>query len=85
MWSITYSKQAARALLRMPRSWANRIRAKLKGVAKDPKTARNVKKLTDREDYRLRVGDWRVVYILDFDRKQITVVTIKPRGEAYKR
>jgi mRNA-degrading endonuclease RelE of RelBE toxin-antitoxin system len=34
--------------------------------------------------WRLRVGDWRVVYRRDEADRVITVVTVSPRGGAYK-
>lgn len=34
--------------------------------------------------YRLRVGDWRVIYDKDDDVKIIAIEKVKPRGGAYK-
>lgn len=51
----------------MPRDQALRIRRRLDELARDPLNAANVKKLTENPGYRLRVGDWRVVYLLDHE------------------
>lgn len=84
MWKLEYSRDAARALLRMPREQASRIRRKLEDLARDPFTTSNVKKLTEQPGYRLRVGDWRVVYVLHQDRIVIHVIRIAKRGEVYR-
>ncbi len=44
----------------------------------------NVKKLTGVEGYRLRVGDWRVIYTLK--RQILTIIVITPghRSEVYE-
>lgn len=84
MWSIEFSRDAAKALMRMPRDQAVRIRRKIDELARDPANAPNVKKLTEHPGYRLRVGDWRVVYLLVDDRLVIQVVRIAPRGEVYR-
>ena len=56
-----------------------------KEIAKDPFAKhRNVEKLINREGFRLRIGDWRVIYKVDGDTFIILVVKIKPRGDAYK-
>lgn len=70
--------------MRMPRDRALRIRRKIDELARDPYNARNVKKLTEHPGFRLRVGDWRVVYLLIEERVVIHVVRIAPRGEVYK-
>jgi mRNA interferase RelE/StbE len=59
------------------------IRKKVREVADDPAAARNVKKLTGRDGYRLRVGDWRVVYELDDGVLVLIVIDIGPRGGIY--
>jgi mRNA interferase RelE/StbE len=71
-------------MLRMPRRHALRIRARLNDLVRDPYHAPNVKKLTDHPGFRLRVGDWRVVYLLDQDRIVIQVIRIAQLGEVHR-
>ncbi|WP_456443996.1 type II toxin-antitoxin system RelE family toxin [Thermococcus sp.] len=35
--------------------------------------------------YRLRLGDYRVLYAVDWEDKVVYVVRIEPRGRAYKK
>jgi mRNA interferase RelE/StbE len=83
VWSVEFSRDAVKALMRMPRDQALRIRRKIDELARDPYNAPNVKKLTEHPGFRLRVGDWRVVYLLIEERVVIHVVRIAPRGEVY--
>lgn len=69
---------------RMPRNNAVIIAEKIKELADNPQGMRNVKKLTNHPGYRLRVGDWRVVYTVHDNELLIHVINIKTRGEAYK-
>lgn len=85
MWSVTYTADAIKALGEMDVAAARRIRAKILALARDPKAPNNnVKKLVGVEGYRLRVGDWRVVY--DLKRQILTVIVIRigHRSEVYK-
>jgi mRNA interferase RelE/StbE len=83
--SIVYSKKATKSLLRMPRSTAKIIREKLESIAADPYAEHpNAKKLQGREGYRLRVGNWRVIYKIQSDQLLIIVLKIASRGEVYK-
>lgn len=84
MWSVVYAKDAVRALLRMPRNVERRIRAKIDALARDPSAPNNnVKALKGRPGFRLRVGDWRVIYDLDRGRLVVLVIDIGPRGGVY--
>ena len=84
MHKITFSKDADKTLRRMPRNLSLKIAQKIKQLADNPKPMRNVKKLTDHPGYRLRIGDWRIVYTLNDKELLIHVVKIKSRGEVYK-
>ena len=85
MYKITYTIQAARSLLKMPRKTALLIRDKLEQVAIDLfVTIPNAKKLQGRPGYRLRVVDWRIIYEINTDEVVIIVLKIAPRGEVYR-
>ena len=85
MYKITYNTQAAKALIKMPRNTAQLIREKMEQVAVDPfASILNAKKLQGRPGYRLRIGDWRVIYEINKDQVVIIVMKIAPRGEVYK-
>ncbi len=85
MWSVTYTADAVRALSGMDQVIAKRIRVKILALALDPKAPNNnVKKLTGVAGYRLRVGDWRVIYTLKQQILTVTVVRIGHRSEIYE-
>ena len=85
MYEIEYQQQAIKVLLKMPRNTARLIREKIEHLALSPYAANNnVKRMEGVGGYRLRVGDWRVLYEIIDDRLVIVVVKIKPRGDAYK-
>jgi mRNA interferase RelE/StbE len=85
VYSIVYSKEAVKSLQRMPRNIARLIREKLEDIAADPFADHpNAKKLQGREGYRLRVGDWRVIYKIQNQQLTIIVLKVASRGEVYK-
>ena len=47
-------------------------------------TLKNVKKLVNRPGYRLRVGDWRIIYEIDAEKLRILVLEIDTRGGIYQ-
>jgi mRNA interferase RelE/StbE len=84
MYELVYSKEATKSLRKISKSVAKRICLKLEKVAKDPYAKNNnLKPLKgSTANYRLRIGDWRVLYTLS--KKQIIIVEIATRGEVYK-
>ena len=85
MYQLTYLKRAEKALIAMPRTTGLLIREKLRQLTNDPHASNNnVTKLQGREGYRLRVGDWRVIYEIRDDRLIVMVLDIGPRGGIYK-
>ncbi len=69
----------------MPRGTALLIREKLEQVARDPFTfIPNAKKLQNRPGYRLRVGDWRIIYEINKVEVIVLVLKIALRSEVYR-
>jgi mRNA interferase RelE/StbE len=82
--TVVYSKDATRTLVRLPRKQAHTIQAKIFRVAQDPYGNHpHATKLQGRDGYRLRVGDWRVIYEIVDARLIVHVVRIAARGNAY--
>jgi len=84
MYAVVTTKSFAKALTRLPANWQKRIVAKIKDVAADPYGEHNnVTKLQGRDGYRLRVGDWRVIYELHDDHLELWVLEVGARGGIY--
>ncbi|WP_395813009.1 type II toxin-antitoxin system RelE/ParE family toxin [Devosia sp.] len=83
MKAVAYSKEAVRALRRMPATDSRRIVDKINQYAADPGSlANNVKALVGSQFLRLRVGDWRV--IMDDRGNVLDILKIGPRGGVYE-
>ena len=84
MHSIEFTREARKALKAMPRNLRELVLGKIDELAVDPMRALNVKKLVGRPGYRLRVGDWRVIYTLDAGRLVVRVLDVGARGGVYQ-
>jgi mRNA interferase RelE/StbE len=82
MRNIAYSKSAAKALARIPANEVRPIRDRIEQYAADPASqAKNVKRLHGRPGFRLRVGDWRVIF--DERGHVLDILEVGPRGGIY--
>jgi len=80
--TITYTRQASKALIRMPANTARLIRGKIELLATAPENlANNVKALKGSDYSRLRVADWRVIFTMDM--VVLAIIEIGPRGDVY--
>jgi mRNA interferase RelE/StbE len=83
VWKIEYSRASLRALRKIPRNVGETIQRKIVALATDPYAPNNnATRLQGRPGYRLRVGDWRVLY--ELEKNRVLVLDIKPRGGAYQ-
>ena len=83
MYSIEFTHQADKALAKFPRNMRELVLGKIEGLARDPFGAANVKQLVGQPGWRLRVGDWRVIYDVQQKRLVVRVLRVAPRGGAY--
>ncbi len=82
-FSIELSQQAASYLKRLSPQQQDRITEKLKEASVNPVEVS--KRLVNRCGHRrLRVGDLRILFEIDTERRKLMVTAILPRGDAYK-
>lgn len=84
-YDVFIKKQAKKTLKSLSRPDKNRITEKIMVLGRDPDDpSLDVKRLHGNSYYRLRVGDWRIIYDRDDEIKIIAIEYIKPRGDVYK-
>lgn len=84
-YNIVYTKQAIKSFRGMPKDTSKVIRQKLEQIAEAPFAPHNnVTKLQAREGYRLRYGDWRVIYDIQQEKIVILILDIALRKEVYR-
>ena len=85
MYKIVFTRQAYKSLRRLPKDIVHRMRERLDQIAENPFSQHpNVIKLQNRPGYRLRVGDWRVIYDVQEGELIILVLKVGSRGDIYR-
>jgi len=83
-YNVEVKPPARRELEALPDNVLSRAVRKLESLADNPRPA-GCKKLKGYKDqWRVRVGDWRVVYIIDDTAKLVSVTRIAHRREVYE-
>jgi mRNA interferase RelE/StbE len=84
-YKITISKQARKKLQTLDKPTQLKIVDKLNVLSYNPDdNSLDIKRLTGEPYYRLRVGDWRVIFSKNEALKIIAVEKLNSRGEVYK-
>ncbi|KEQ13953.1 hypothetical protein GZ78_25215 [Endozoicomonas numazuensis] len=79
MFKVMYTRRAVKALRKIPEPHRSRVQ---KAINELPEG--DIKKLTGEPGYRLRVGNWRIIYDIEHDQLIIEVINMGPRGKIYK-
>jgi mRNA interferase RelE/StbE len=84
-YSVEVKPSARKELEALPDKVLARALKKMASLGETPRPA-GCKKLKGHKDqWRVRVGDWRVVYIIDDAAKLISITRIAHRREVYER
>lgn len=76
-------REAAKAYRRLQGPVKDRVRAAIDALADDPRPPGAVK-LAGRDDYRVRVGDYRLVYAIHDSDRLVLVARIAHRRDVYR-
>ena len=83
-YELRYLKHSSRALTRMTDKTRRRVRTAIRAVAANPFGPNNNVRPLRGGGYRLRVGNWRIIYELDSGTQTMTVKAVRQRGDAYQ-
>ena len=76
-------RRAQKELAQMPPEAYERIRAAIRSLGQNPRPER-CRKLAGREGWRIRVGDYRVIYEIDDNQETVTILHVGHRHDIYR-
>lgn len=83
-WTILFARSARKELEALSLPLAERILRRIENLSLDQRPAGSRKLRGENPYWRLRVGEYRVIDDIDDRRKEIVVVLIRHRKDAYR-
>ena len=85
MYEVYIEKAAENDLKRLPTTTFHRIIPQIKSLAENPRPS-SCRKLTgSKNDWRIRIGDYRVLYEIDEKAEAVRIMRVRHRREVYRR
>jgi mRNA interferase RelE/StbE len=83
-YQVIFARSARQELEALPRRVAERILTRIETLAETPRP-RGCRKLQGpRQLWRIRVGEYRVIYAIDDSKRTVDIIVIRHRNEAYR-
>ena len=82
-YRLEVKRSAAKEIGDLPKADCQRVVAKIQRLASNPRT-NGCEKLSGAEKYRIRQGDYRILYAIDDSTKLVTIVKVGNRREIYR-
>jgi mRNA interferase RelE/StbE len=82
-YKLLIERSAQKDLAKIPDSDQHRIISAIEMLSQEPRP-QGCKKLSGREAWRIRVGNYRVIYEIDDKKSEILVVVIGHRRDVYR-
>ncbi len=83
IYTILVERYAQKQILKLDKKVIPLIKNAIAKLAENPRP-NGYKNLKGEEAYRIRVGDYRIIYEIDNDKIIVTVVSVGHRKEVYK-
>jgi len=83
-YTITFARSARKELENLPADIADRILRKIEALAANPRLSGVIKLQGSRNLWRLRVGDYRVVYSINDFSRTVDIAVIRHRRDVYR-
>lgn len=83
LYTVILKRSAEKELDRLPAKLHERVTAKLLELERHPRP-RGVQKLHGQDCYRIRIGDYRVLYLIDDRSATVEIIAVGNRREVYR-
>jgi len=84
MYEVFLERSAERDLKRLSTEYFHRIISHIAALAKDPRPS-DCRKITgSKSDWRIRIGDYRIIYEINESAKVVRIMRVRHRREVYR-
>lgn len=83
-YNVAIARRAIKSIAGLPRNQQRRIRAAIDLLAEEPRPPNCVALTGEESVYRVRVGDYRIIYEVIDDRLVIHVIRVGHRRDVYR-
>jgi mRNA interferase RelE/StbE len=83
-YAITFARSARKELEKLPAAIAERIFNRIEALALEPRPTGCMKLRGQKDIWRIRVGDYRVVYVINDAKHTIDISVIRHRKDVYR-
>jgi len=84
-YKVEVSENANKERERLPKSVRLRLDAAIDKLAEDPRPMGSVKLVGEKNMFRIRVGNYRVIYAVFDDKLLVLIVRVRHRKDAYRK
>ena len=84
MYEVLLERRAERDLKKLSQAMFYRVIPQIKDLSENPRPSGCRKITGSKNDWRIRIGDYRIIYEIDEKEKAVKVMRIKHRREVYK-
>lgn len=83
IYTVLFTRAAAKELAALDRPVRTRVVRRIEALADNPRPP-GCTALQGQPGYRIRIGDWRVLYTVSDETVTVLVVRVGPRGQVYR-
>ena len=84
MYEIFLERRAEKDLRQLSSESFERIIAKIQSLSENPKPRGSRKITGSKNDWRIRIGDYRAIYEIDQKESRVKIMRVRHRREAYR-
>jgi mRNA interferase RelE/StbE len=85
VYEVHLERAAENDLKRLPTTTFHRIIPQIRALAENPRPLGCRKLTSSKNDWRIRIGDYRVLYEIDEKAKAVRIMRVRHRREVYRR
>jgi mRNA interferase RelE/StbE len=83
-YSLSFARSAGKELDRLDPPVAKRVMSAIEKLAHNPRPPGCVKLQGSQNEWRIRVGDWRVIYTVNDNAGVVDIAAVRHRSDVYR-